>query len=281
MAAVGAVVSLLSLSACNSKVNQSSLEDQAFQRVSKTKILRVGYISNPPNLIVDPNTKQISGITHDILATIAENMRLKVEYVEEESWATFVAAVESGRVDMIVAGVWPSAENSMRASFSVPLYFSTIKAYVKQGDDRFDGNLDSVNNPDITIATIDGEFSGLAARTHFPQAKTVSLPHTSDIAQLLLQIQSGKADITFVEMSFAFDYMRKNPEQIQEVKNVEPLYILPDTFVYAKTESKLREALDISIQELHHSGRINKIIKKYERFPGEFLRTALPYRMEN
>jgi len=45
----------------------------------------------------------------------------------------------------------------------------------------------------------------------FPDATLISFPNTVDLSQLLLEVASGKEDITFAEPIFAYEYMQNNP----------------------------------------------------------------------
>jgi hypothetical protein len=62
-------VSVFILNACNNSTKSSGDDkNQVFQH----RIIHVGYISYPPGFIVDPNTKEKSGIFNDILVEIAK-----------------------------------------------------------------------------------------------------------------------------------------------------------------------------------------------------------------
>jgi polar amino acid transport system substrate-binding protein len=265
------------IASCNNTAYQSQ-ENKAFQRMNSSGVLRAGYISVPPKLIVNPNSKAISGVMHDALEAAAKNMGVKIDYVEEVSWGTMVEAVESGRVDVVVAGVWPSSARARRADFSLPIFYSAVRVYVKEGDTRFDGGLQAVNSDNIKIATLDGEMSAIIAATDFPNAKTVSLPQTADAAQVLLLVAQGKADITFMEPAIALEYGSKNPGQIKEVPGIRPVRLFGNTYLVSNSEPKLRKTLDIAIEELVNSGTVDKIIDRYEAYPSSMLRPAFQYR---
>ncbi|APF20870.1 ABC-type transporter, periplasmic subunit family 3 [Caldithrix abyssi DSM 13497] len=271
---------LFSCDSDRSKSNYLKQSKSTYQRILESGKIRVGYISYPPSFIKDPNTGKFSGIFHEVLQEIGKKLQLKIEYTEEVGWGSMIEAINSGRVDLICTGVWPTTERGKHVDFTKPLYYSTVRAYVRFNDNRFDGNLTKINNPDIRISSIDGEMTSIIAKFDFPKAKEVSLTQMNDVSQVLLEVSSGKADITFVEPAIALEYMSKNPGKIKEVKNVPPLRVFPNTMIVGKGEVELLSTINIGIDELANNGFIDKIVSKYEKFPGSFQKIALPFREE-
>ena len=188
-----------------------------------------------------------------------------------------VEAIRSRRVDVIATAVWPTAARGLRADFSDPLWYSVVKAYVREDDGRFDGNLPAIDAPDVTIAAMDGEMTSIIADTDFPNASRVSLPQTAEVSQLLLEVATRKADVTFLEPAIAAPYMASNPGSIREILGVEPLRVFPNVLMLGKGEGSFRSTLNSAIAELHATGALERIITRYEDFPGSFGRRAPPY----
>ena len=271
---------LLALCGCNQLQNKNTETGKAYDRVLQTKTIRVGYISYPPSFIKDPNNNTLSGIMHDVLVEAGKSLELKIDFVEEVGWGTMVEAVQSGKVDMICTGLWPSSTRGKFADFTNPIYYSPIKAYVKSGNKKFDNNLSAANSEDVKIATVDGEMTSIIAKFDFPKAKILALPQNSDISQVLLNVSSGKADVTFVESIVANAYLAANPGSIQLVAGVGPQRVYPNVMMVPKGDVKFQSMLNITFEELANSGVTDKIISQYEKYPGSFLRLQLPYRTQ-
>ncbi len=275
-------VSLI-LFSCNKDRNKTNYLNQTkntYDKILEVKKIRVGYISYPPSFIKDPNTGNFSGIFHEVLQELGNKLQLTIEYTEEVGWGSMIESIKSGRVDLICTGVWPTTERGKHVDFTKPLYYSTVRAYVISDDIRFDSNLRKINNPNIKISSIDGEMTSVIAKFDFPKAKEVSLTQLNDVSQVLLEVSSGKADVAFVEPAIALEFMSKNPEEIKQVENVPPLRIFPNTMIVGKGEVKLLSTINIGIDELANNGFIDKVVAKYEKFPGSFQKIALPYREE-
>ena len=228
----------LMLASCSS---QSDVPDDAnsASRFDGKSDLDVAYITYPPSMITDPNSGKLSGIMYEVAEKVSEKLDLELNVVEETDWASMVQVVEAGRVDMVVSGIWPSAARAKSADFTSAIYYSPVYAYVRAEDVRFDGSLQIANSSDVTIATLDGELSAIIAASDFPNASIESLPQGREVAQLLLQLSSGKADITFVEPAIAEAYISKNPGEIRRVNDIAPVRVFPNTFLVKKGDGAL------------------------------------------
>jgi len=263
----------LGLTACFGQNNGSGVfEDRAYDRTIETDTLRVGYITYPPSFITDPNSGEFSGISHDILIRAAENLGLEVDFVEEVAWGSMIEAINAERVDVIATGIWPTAARGKRADFVTPIFYSPVVAYVRADDVRFDGNLEVADKKDMKIAVLDGEMAQIIASSDFPKAQQVSLTQINQVSQLLLDVSSGKADITFVEPATARAYMDKNPGTIKAVEGVAPVRAFPTAFLVSKDAPKLKSMLSIAVEELIRNGDVNRIIDIYEEHEGSFVR---------
>lgn len=265
------------LVSCQNTSVQSAGEVSVYDRVLNSGEIKVGYVAYPPGLIRDPNTGEFSGVFYEVLNEIGKKLDLEVDYVEEVTWATLVESVRNNRVDIIGSPVWPTSQRGKYADFTYPVYLGGLYAYVRADDDRFDGDVSRINQADVRIATIDGEISSTVANYDFPEAREISLPQSMDIPQLLLEIQTNKADITFVEPFVAAGYLAENPGMIKAVENIPPLRIYPNTMMLKKGEVEFQSMIDIALKELINSGYVDKVIEKYEPFEGAFLRNNLPY----
>jgi ABC-type amino acid transport substrate-binding protein len=113
-------------------------------------------------------------------------------------------------------------------------------------------------------------------RSDYPGAKLVSLPQQTDVSQLMLQLTTNKADITFVEPAVADAFLAKNPGSLRRVANVQPVRLFPNVFLFRKGDTGLRDAINIAIVELTNSGRIAWIVKPYDPDGSHFQVPTIP-----
>ena len=270
------VVSVSLSSSCRQSGPANTSED-AYARMIRDGRIRVAYISYPPSFIKNPNSGNFSGIFHEVVQQMGKNLDVKIDYTEEVAWGTMIEAIKSGRVDLVCTGLWPTPARGKLADFTAPLYYSTVRAYTRANNSKYDGNLALINDPTTRIAAVDGEMSSIIAKDDFAKAQLDGLPQTTDVSQVLLEVATNKADVTFVEPAVAMEYIKNNPGTIKEVANVRPLRVFPNVFMVGKGEDRFRSTLNTAIQELVNNGFVDKVINKYEKYPNSFQRVAVPY----
>lgn len=255
------------------------VHESAYDRVMRTGTLRCGYSLWPGLLQLDPNTHQMSGIMYDYLNALGQATELKIEWSEEVSYGDMPEALRDGRIDVFCGGAWTNALRGKAVDGGQPIAYQTINAYTQGANMALDGDSGKIDNPAVKISVIDGESGATIASTDFPKAQTLSLPKNSDIAQAVLNVADGKADVVFTDAGAAHAFMDKNPGKLRQVKSDFPVRVFGVPLWVGKGEDKLRNSLDLATDQLLYTGAIDRILKKYETVPGSFIRVRMPYEM--
>lgn len=253
-------------------------KEAAYERVMQNKTLRCGYGIWSPGLVKDAKTGKLGGVFYDYLEAIGQHTGIKIEWAEEVGWGDFPAALNAGRIDAMCFGAWPKATTAKEVLFTEPTYFLPINAYVRAGDTRFDDALDKANSSDIKISTMDSELSSQLASSRFPKAQTISVPQLSDASTLLLNVMTGKADITFTDSWTAAAFMAQNPGKLKTVNLQTPLRLFGHTIPIARGEYSLLNLLNTATEEIMTSGEFDQIMKKYSTIPGVLLMQERTYK---
>lgn len=269
----------VALGGCQPSQTATSPSTSIYSKVSESGVIRAAYINYPPACIVDPKTKEVTGIFPDALRAMANNLKLKVEFKEEVGWATLLEGFQTGRYDMIGAGVWANATRGKLAMLSNPAYYSGIGVWVRPNETRVtpDNDWASLNNPNIRIAAIDGSTPLLIAQSQFPKAKIVSYPDQTSEGQLFLDVQGNKADVFFAEPYQGAKFLSSNAGAVKNLAVAKPLRIFADVYVLPKNDPQFKSMIDNALQEIQNDGTLDKIIKKYEGDSRLFYRVAPPY----
>lgn len=223
--------------------------------------LRVGYIVYPPLLEKDPATGQLSGISYDIVESVAQKLNLKTDWVEEVGWGTALEGLNTNRYDILGTQMWPNEARERVATFSIAPMDSVIYPYVRKGDTRFSNNLNALNSSEYKISVVDGELAVFISQEDYPQAKLVALPQLSSYAEVFLNVVQGKADISFNEPSAAADFLKSNPNTIERVGN-EPVRAFGNSFAFKK-DSRFLNDWNRAIRQIINNGEISNILNKY------------------
>ncbi len=263
------------LPACTDNGQSESLT--RFEQVLDRGTIRCSYLNYAPYFMTDPNDGAHSGIFFDVMEEIGKRSGLEIDWAEEVGYEVIFTGLNSGRHDVFCAGLWANTTRAKAGTFSEPVFYSVIKAWVRSDDDRFADGLGILNDGELVVATIDGAMEDIIANADFPNAPKESLPQLSPFTQNLQNIISKKADITFAEPGIINDFLESNPGMIKDAAPEMSLRVFGNSLVSPLGEPDLEEFLDIAMQELLYSGHIDKILDKYEDAPGIFPRAAKPY----
>jgi len=172
----------------------------AFDRVMKTGTLRCSYVAYDPANIVDPNTGEMSGILHDIAEAMGRQLDIKIEWVAESTWATFMEDIRTGRADAFCGAAFGFAPELKYGEHVGPFYYSPITLWTRTDDTRFDNNVAALNHENVTVVGEDGSIASKLSGDVFPKAKMLGLPHNAPYSMKLDNVTDGKGEFKLQSM---------------------------------------------------------------------------------
>lgn len=272
--------SLINFTSCNNESHATKKEHSVYEQVCKSGKIRAGYVVYSPYFMIN-NSGEHSGIFYDIFEEISKNLGFEVEYTKEVTWDGMIQDLIDNKIDIVIVGIWPTAQRGKMADFTDPIFYSPINLYTYYGNAKFDYQLPIINSPDVKISSIDGEISQIIANNDFPRSHQISVSQLGGVVSALMDIANKKTDIAIIEASGAIEFMQKNKNKIQEVKMNQPLRTFGNCMMIAKGQDKFKSMLNTSLTELQNTGFIDKIISKYEKSPHTYLRLQTPYRKDD
>jgi ABC-type amino acid transport substrate-binding protein len=141
--------------------------------------------------------------------------------------------------------------------------------YKKKDDERFATGFREFNDPAVKLSALDGSIAMLLRNESYPKASLLSQPATADYSTILENIASGKADLTFVERAVANNYIKANPEKIEDITGTTPFVVYPYILPVAKSEQDLISMFNQAATLLHLSGFIEETLNKHA--PGDYV----------
>ena len=256
----------------------TTAEESAFERVTRTGVLRCGY--GPWDGGINKNAEgQLVGAWVDIMNELARLSELKIEWVGEVGWGDVATALKTNKMDAMCAGMWQSGVKGKHMLFSTPLHYQTVEALIQANDTRFEGKpMSSMNNEMLRIAVVDNDNSYFIATGDFPKAERVSLGQMGTDSDLMLNVATGKADITFTLPGLYHVFQKTNPGKLKRAYPNQPLRVFGNTLAVNGTEHELKQLLDTAAYEALNSGSINKILTKWSAdYPEMFMPAAKVY----
>lgn len=248
-----------------------------YDRVMDAGKIRCGYIHHEPSLIIDPNSREFSGIYYDLMEEIGKRLNLEIEWAEELNWGNAVESVKTKRVDMLCSHMWANSNRARYVDFTTPVNYSVIEAFVRIDDNRFDHDLFLMNNKDVRFITIDGSIENQMVALHFPKATVVSLPGTTMLPEMFASVATNKADVLLSSSYSGITYQKNNPGKIKSVSKNNPIQLNKNIMMLQAGEYRFTKMIDNVIQDIQYDGTLEKIIRKYDA-QDHFKPVALPYR---
>lgn len=126
---------------------------------------------------------------------IAEELGYNLEIVKLD-WDSLVPAVQSGKVDCVIAGQSITAERMQSVDFSDPYYFATIVALVKAGG-KYE-NAKSVADLKGAVAT--SQLNTIWYDNCLPQIPEADIqPAQESAPAMLVSLNSGRCDVVVTD----------------------------------------------------------------------------------
>jgi polar amino acid transport system substrate-binding protein len=252
-------------------------QQSVYDHVMQSHTIRCGYVNYPPLLSKDPNTGSFSGIGVDIMQRVADILHVKLIWTEETSWANYIEGLNTNRYDALCTLDFFLPEYAGKIEVTHPLFYTGIGVYKRADDIRFPEGFRTFNDPNITISAIDGSVSMLIKNADYPDAKILSMPAMTDYSTILMNVTSGKADVTFVERAVANNFLKANPGKLVNIAEGKPLRVFPYFIPFKIGETKLKSTMDGIIDSMRENGDVEKILNKYESGIPSFYRAAKGY----
>ena len=162
----------------------------------------------------DPATNSYKGFDIDVMTELATDLGVEVEFVPTD-WKTLVNGVVAGKYHM-TGSASISPPRMKVAGFSESYIAVEIFPFTHTDKaDQFDG-YESINNPDVTVATTLGTTFEALVREWFPDAeiKVVEAP-----ARGFQEVIAGRADVFITSNIEGSTLVGKFP--VVQVKNTE------------------------------------------------------------
>lgn len=210
-----------------------------------------------PFTFVDTSTQQPTGAMVDLAKAIAEDIGANAEF-QLTAFSSLVPALETGKINLISAGMFATEERAQIVDFSAPVYTYGEAMFVSADDPE-----------NYTIEDLEGETVGAQIGTTF--AETLQSLGTfgevrlyDSIADIMRDVQIGRLKAGFGDKPIVAYQISQNPNLgVRLVEGYEALNPGDVSLAVAKDNPELLEKVDASIAEMKESGELDEIFAKY------------------
>lgn len=178
-----------------------------FEQIKSSGKLIVGTSADYPpydfHAIVDGEDK-IVGFDMDFAKAIADEWGVELE-IQDMDFAAVLAGVQTGMIDLGIAGINPDPERALAMDFS-DIYFESSYCILVREEDKDDYKSEAdLNGKSIGVQT--GTVQEGMVAENIEAGNVVSLGKVTD---LVMQLQSKMIDVIVVEVPVADSYAKNN-----------------------------------------------------------------------
>ncbi len=246
-----------------------------YDRIVKSGTIVCGYYPWPGIAEKNVNTGEMSGLQIDLVNQAFATLDLKVEW-KELIVGTQVEDLNNGRVDAICQDGPYVMSAGKFVEFSNPFYAYKAIAYARADEKRFAKPAD-LNNAAIRFTGIDGDYSVDLAKRLFPNAQLMTMPGTTDAAQMYLNVATNKADVAIVDPISFQAYQQSNPNQLKGLFADKPIGIYKMVCSVRKGDFKTLGLINQAVDNAASFGIADTVLNKFDPDHRFLQRVRSPY----
>lgn len=182
--------------------SSSSGNGGAMSRIKSSGVLRDCVDPEFPPDIGKNKQGQIYGFAADLAKAMADNLKVKVQYVET-NFDGIIPGLQSNKCDMAITSMTPRPARAQAVSFA-KVYYPVGMALVVRSDETR-STIDDFNQSSVTMCVQQGTFDEVTYNKFFSKAKATLLQSGNDC---LLQLASGKVIAAPTDSSVAHEYVK-------------------------------------------------------------------------
>lgn len=210
LSVMGVVLNLLIGCSSNSgTASTSSSKSSSLDNIRDNRKLVVGmsadYAPYEFHTIID-GKDQIIGFDVDVANEIASSLGVELE-IREMDFGMLLAALQSGKIDMVISGMSPNAEREKSVDFSDVYYKAVQSILVLDRNKNIYTSLEDLANKKIGV-----QMGAIQARIAEEQIENANITELTKVDQLITELKSGKIDAVVVEKPVAETILTTNED---------------------------------------------------------------------
>lgn len=202
--------------------------------------------------------EKIVGIDADIAAAIAEKLGMELK-IEDMEFGSLIGAVQTGKIDMCLAGMTVTDERKESVNFS-DSYATGVQVIIVKEDSTVESFDDLVGGKKVGVqesTTGDIYASDTVENGGLGDEFVERYNKGTEAVQALLQ---GKIDAVIIDSEPAKSFVEAN----EGLKILDSEYVTEDyAIAIAKENTELLEKVNTALAELKADGTLDSIVAKY------------------
>ncbi len=216
---------------------------------SSGKLVMATNAAFPPYEYVEGS--EIVGIDAEIAKLIADDLGKEL-VIEDMAFDSIIAAVQSGKADIAMAGMTVTEDRKQNINFSDP-YTEAAQVIVVKNDS-------TVEAPDDLAGKTIGVQIGTTGDIYAEDIENATIERYSKYFEAINALTQGKIDAVIVDREPGKVFVGENAD----LKMIDEEFTLEEYAIgVAKDNEQLLNDINASLKKLQDSGKIDEIINKY------------------
>lgn len=262
-----AVAGLSLLGGCSARPPITSL--QAMRAKAAAGQLTIGFIPYYEISRYVGSDKPPTGFMPDLFGLFAQAAGIDMRGVQWRAmdWDTFATVVDSGAVDLSIAGTFVTPARAAKLAFADAVFSLGNGAAVRTGDIRFAsiGSVNDIDRPNVRIAVVSGEQSADYVQRSFRQA-TILMLDGPDLAAAPQAVLANRADVAMSDQFILGRFIRGH-SSLRDILRDHPFSVLPIAWAVARQSSPVLAEINEVLRDLGRQGRIASLRRRYPMIP--------------
>ena len=238
------MMSAVLLGACSQETEGEAPEQ-------KTLVMGTSADYFPYEFVDTANGDAIVGFDIEIAETITERLGYELK-IEDMDFGSLLGALNSGRVDFVMAGMTPTEERKENADFS-DIYLSATNLIMTK-DESLQA-IEDLSGKKIGVQT--ASIQENIAKEQAPNAELVSLNKIPEIVQ---ELNTGRIDAMVIEDTVAQKYLDQDDSFYTFALKEDGEKGSAAAF---KLDDELRDQFNEELNKMMESGEIDELVKKW------------------
>ncbi len=226
------------------------------------EVIKIGTsATREPFCFVDGN-QNVTGHDGEFALRIAAELKRPIQFVDMK-FSALIPALQSGKVDMIVAGMTATAERAKSINFSQTYFKNSQVIIVKKSIDESKienksekiKSIDDLKNKQIGVLL--GSVHDTYAIKNFPNAKIMQYKNPSE---LILAVKSGKVDAAMYTSETLYEILRIEKD-LQILGDT--LFSVPIAMGFNQKNDELKEKFNQFLKSVKANGIFDEMAKRW------------------
>ncbi len=254
---LAAVLCMGALAGCGEKTEQNQAEGTQAPAESDKLIMATNAAFPPFEFVTSQGiVGQFDGIDIAIAKRIADKMGKELQ-IEDMEFEGLIAALNTGKADLVLAGMTIKPERQESVDFSEP-YFNAVQVMVVQPDSDITKAEDLKNGK--TVGVITG-YTGDTIVTDNLQLEESNIVRMSRGIDAVQEVKNGKLDAVVIDSATGKALASENGLKV--VEDASAFEAEEYAAAVPKGDTETLKVVNEVLQEMKENGEIDELAKKY------------------